>query len=56
MQPMILDKIVEKVKERYEIIKKNKPLSMLLNEISFKEEHEFVFYDLFKRKDFIFIC
>lgn len=56
MQPMILDKIVEKVKERYEIIKKNKPLSMLLNEIAFKEEYEFVFYDLFKRKDFIFIC
>ena len=53
---MILDKIVEKVKERYEIIKKNKPLFMLLNEIAFKEEHEFIFYDLFKRKDFIFIC
>jgi indole-3-glycerol phosphate synthase len=53
---MILDKIVEKVKERYEIIKKNKPLSMLLNEIAFKEEHEFIFYDLFKEKNFIFIC
>ena len=56
MQPMILDKIIAKVKERYEIIKRNKPLEELIKEIKFSQTHEYKFYDLFKKKEFVFIC
>jgi len=53
---MILDDIVEKRKKRYEIIKKDLPLSKLKEEIEYPLNPIYKFYDLFKNKDFIFIC
>ena len=53
---MILDDIVEKRKKDYEIIIKNKPLDELKKEIKIEGNPIFKFYDLFKKKDFIYIC
>lgn len=53
---MILDDIVLKRKERYKTIKENKPLEELKKEITIPTNPVFRFYDLFKNKNFIFIC
>ena len=53
---MILDDIVEKRKERYDIIKKELPLEELKKIIIISNNPKYVFYDLFKNKDFIYIC
>jgi indole-3-glycerol phosphate synthase len=53
---MILDEIVESVKERYKKIKEETPLDKLKEIIDFHEKKEYRFYDLFKEKKFIFIC
>lgn len=53
---MILDDIVLKRKERYKTIKENKPLEELKKEITISTNPVFRFYDLFKNKNFIFIC
>ena len=53
---MILDDIVLKRKERYKTIKENKPLEELKKEIVIPSNPTYRFYDLFKKKNFIFIC
>jgi indole-3-glycerol phosphate synthase len=53
---MILDEIVESVKERYKKIKEETPLDKLIEKIDFHEKKEYRFYDLLKEKKFIFIC
>ena len=53
---MILDDIVAKRKERYEIIKKNKPLEDLKKEIDIPKNPKYSFYDLFTNNHFVFIC
>lgn len=53
---MILDEIVESVKERYKRIKEETPLEKLIEKIDFNEKKEYRFYDLLKEKKFIFIC
>ena len=53
---MILDDIVKDRKKDYEIIIKNKPLEELKKELTIPTNPKFVFYDLFKNNDFIYIC
>ncbi len=53
---MILDDIVKKRKERYDVIKKKLPLEELKKKIIISNNPEYRFYDLFKNKDFIYIC
>jgi len=53
---MILDDIVNKRKERYEIIKKNLPLEKLKEKIEYPSIPNYRFYDLFKNNNFVYIC
>ena len=53
---MILDDIVEKRKERYKEIKKNLPLEKLKEKIEYPKEASYIFYDLFKNNNFVYIC
>ena len=53
---MILDDIVEKRKKRYEEIKKNLPLEKLKEKIEYPNKPSYVFYDLFKNNNFVYIC
>lgn len=53
---MILDEIVKSVKERYKIRKEEVPLEELKKRIHINYPLEYKFYDLFKKKNFIFIC
>ncbi len=53
---MILDDIVIKRKADYDIIKEKRPLSELKKLITIPNNPKYVFYDLFKNKDFIYIC
>ena len=53
---MILDDIVRDRKKDYIEIIKNNPLDNLISRIKIEENPKYVFYDLFKSKDFIFIC
>ncbi len=53
---MILDDIVEKRKERYIEIKKKLPLEKLKEKIEYPKEASYIFYDLFKNNNFVYIC
>lgn len=53
---MILDKIIDKVKERYIERKKQVSLEELKEKIDFNAPKEYRFYDLFEKKNFIYIC
>lgn len=53
---MILDDIVEARKKDYDIIKEKMPLEKLKEMVNIPENKEYRFYDLFKKKDFIYIC
>ena len=50
---MILDDILDKVRERYKDIEDEVPLSELKRKVNLNIESKF--YDLFN-KDFVFIC
>ena len=53
---MILDDIVRDRKKDYEKIMAEKPLEELKKEIEIPTNPKYRFYDLFKNKDFIYIC
>lgn len=53
---MILDDIVKARKARYDIIKEKLPLEKLKEMVNISENKEYRFYDLFKKKDFVYIC
>ena len=52
---MILDDIVKKRKERYKEIKKSLPLEELKEKIEYPNKPSYVFYDLFKNNNFVYI-
>ncbi len=53
---MILDDIVRDRQKDYEKIIQQKPIEELKKQIKIDDNPKYVFYDLFKDKDFIFIC
>ncbi|MBR6072612.1 MAG: indole-3-glycerol phosphate synthase TrpC [Acholeplasmatales bacterium] len=53
---MILDDIVKARKADYDIIKNKLPLEELKKKVIVPNKLEYRFYDLFKKKDFIYIC
>jgi indole-3-glycerol phosphate synthase len=53
---MILDDIVRDRQKDYEKIIQQKPIEELKKQIKIDDNPKYVFYDLFKNKDFIFIC
>ena len=53
---MILDDIVRDRKKDYEKIIQQMPIEELKRKIKIDDNPQYVFYDLFKNKDFIFIC